>query len=92
MIADSDSRRISESELHGLSEHECWLALNEIYARHGRIFARQEFADYFNSKSWYHGTIEGGTFDANVDNYLNDIEQENLATIIEYQKRMGWRN
>ena len=91
MIADSDSRRISESELHGLSEHECWLALNEIYARHGRIFARQEFADYFNSKSWYHGTIEGGTFDANVDNYLNDIEQENLATIIAYQKKMGWR-
>lgn len=91
MIADSDSRRISESELYGLSEHECWLVLNEIYARHGRIFARQEFADYFNSKSWYRGTIDGGTFDANVDSYLNDIEEDNLATIIAYQKKMGWR-
>lgn len=91
MIADSDSRRISESELHGLSEHECWLVLNEIYARHGRIFARQEFADYFNSKSWYRGTIEGSVFDANADSYLNSIEKENLATIIAYQKRMGWR-
>ncbi|MBE6931871.1 MAG: YARHG domain-containing protein [Ruminococcaceae bacterium] len=91
IIPDSNTRRISESELYGLTEHECWLALNEIYARHGRLFARQEFADYFESKPWYNGYIEGSIFDANADSYLNSIEQANLATIIDYQKRMGWR-
>ena len=91
IIPDSNTRRISESELYGLTEHECWLALNEIYARHGRLFARQEFADYFESKPWYNGYIEGSVFDANADSYLNSTEQANLATIIYYQKRMGWR-
>ena len=91
IIADSDTRRISESELYSLSEHESWLALNEIYARHGRLFAREEFANYFNSKSWYNGYIDGTVFDSNLDSYLSSIEQENIATIVAYQKKMGWR-
>lgn len=91
IIPDSDTRKISESELYGLSEHESWLALNEIYARHGRLFARQEFADYFESKPWYNGYIDGTVFDANANSYLNSTEQANIATIVEYQKKMGWR-
>lgn len=91
IIPDSDTRKISESELYRLSEHESWLALNEIYARHGRLFARQEFADYFESKPWYNGYIDGSVFDANANSYLNSTEQANIATIVAYQKKMGWR-
>ncbi len=91
ILPGSDSRRITESELYGLDEQECWLALNEIYARHGRLFARAEFADYFNSKDWYYGYIDGDTFDRNANSYLSSTEQANIATIVEYQKAMGWR-
>ena len=72
MIADSDKRLITEKELSTLSENECWLVLDEIYARHGRIFGVEWVAAHFNSKPWYHGTIPGEVFDANLDKYMNE--------------------
>ena len=91
MIYDSNTRYISESELTSFSEYECWLALDEIYARHGRIFKAADINAYFTSKTWYRGTIPGPEFDANLDSYLNEYEKQNIDTIAGYMKKKGWR-
>ena len=80
IIPDSDSRYLSRSELAGYSLQEINYAKNEIYARHGRQFASKELQDYFNSKSWYNGTISPSSFNESV---FNDYERKNIQTLKE---------
>lgn len=49
--------------------------INEIYARHGRIFRDAEWNEYFSGKEWYHGTIKPDDF---TDDMLSEIEKENV--------------
>lgn len=86
IIADSSSRYLSNDDVRNLSIQQVNYAKNEIYARHGRKFASRELREYFNSKSWYNGTIDGSTFDANYRNYFNDYEIKNTEFLskIEY--------
>ena len=88
ILNGSDSRYIAKSELSSLSETKMELALNEIYARHGRIFATKSIADYFNSKSWYHGTISPENFDESV---FNKYEKANRDLIVEVMEEKGYR-
>ena len=81
ILPESDTRVYSQSELSKLSKSQLRLARNEIYARHGRKFNSKDLQDYFNSCSWYKGTVDAATFDANVTSYLNDYEIENLSAI-----------
>ena len=85
---DSDSRYISETELYGLTKDQCRFARNEIYARRGRKFDTKEVREYFESKSWYRGTIDSGVFDKTVK--FNDYESKNIKTIEDYEKKMGY--
>ena len=80
IIPDSDSRYVSRSELAGYTLQEINYAKNEIYARHGRQFASKELQDYFNSKSWYNGTISPSSFSESV---FNDYERKNIQTLKE---------
>ncbi len=82
----SSTRILSNSELTDLSAEELRIARNEIYARHGRKFKDKELQDYFNTKPWYHGTIEPNRFN---DNSLSDIEMKNRDLIQEYEKKRG---
>ncbi len=79
ILPDSDSRYYSEEELVGLTADELRIARNEIYARHGRKFDDVQLQSYFDSKDWYHGTIEPGDFTG--DNVLNAYEKANIQTI-----------
>lgn len=88
IIADSDSRVISVSELEGLSEVELSRARNEIYARHGRKFQDPSLQEYFNAKDWYHGTIEPEQF---TEEMLNSTEKANTETILSYEKSKGYK-
>lgn len=90
IIEDSDRRLLTEADLYGLTEHQCCLARNEIYARHGRIFRMVEVADYFEQMPWYHGTVPGDVFDSNTGAYLNEIETQNISVITAYEKSKGW--
>ena len=49
ILPDSASRVYTYDELLGLSKDELRLAINEIYARHGRMFDSAEYQNYFNS-------------------------------------------
>lgn len=84
----SDIEYISESELVGMDKRTSELALNEIYARHGRKFNDSSIQSYFNEKSWYDGFIEPEDFS---DSVFNKYEAKNIATIDSYMKKKGYR-
>lgn len=84
----SDIEYISESELVGMDKRTSELALNEIYARHGRKFNDSSIQSYFNEKSWYDGFIEPEDFS---DSVFNKYETKNIATIDSYMKKKGYR-
>lgn len=88
VLVGSDMRYIDKSEVYCLSKDNMEIALNEIYARHGRKFASQELSNYFNSKSWYRGTVEPSDFNENV---FNKYELANINTILEVMKEYGYR-
>lgn len=87
-IPDSDSRYLTMDELKGYTADDCRIARNELFARHGRKFSDPELQAYFDSKSWYKGTIEPEDFD---DNVFNDYEFANRDLIVEYEEEMGYR-
>ena len=80
---ESDSRYLTGADLAGLSDWELLLARNEIYARHGRKFNDPDIRAYFESKSWYSGTVDPDSFNANV---FNQFEKKNIELIQSYEK------
>lgn len=78
VIKNSDTKVIKAATLKKLSSDQLRIARNEIYARHGRKFQDEALQNYFNERSWYHGTIEPDSFDESV---LNKIENKNIALI-----------
>ena len=87
ILPQSDSRYLTESDLNGLTEADCRIARNEIYARHGRMFNDEELQAYFNSKSWYTPSIPANAFQEYM---LNDYEKKNKDVILEYERARGW--
>lgn len=79
IFPDSDSRYLSEDELINLDSDALKLARNEIFARHGYIFKDKGLQEYFNSTTWYKGTVKGEDF--NMEKEFNDFEKENVALI-----------
>lgn len=84
----SDTEYLTDADLENLTAEELALARNEIIARHGRIFTTDTYKEYFESKSWYEGTTDPETFDANYDNELNEIEKANVALIQTYEAKL----
>ena len=60
------------------------LAVNVIFARHGRRFNSQDLQEYFDSQPWYHGTIAPEDFNEQV---FNSYEKENARLISELQEK-----
>ena len=88
ILPGSDSRYYTMDELAGLTAEECRLARNELFARHGRKFQDEALQAYFDSLSWYHGTIEPEDFDESI---FNEYEVANRDLIVQYEKDMGYR-
>lgn len=87
ILPDSDKRVISRDELTKLNEQQVRMACNELYARHGRKFLDSSIQAYFNSKSWYRGTIEPEAFNEDV---FNQYEKSNKDIIVMYEKEMHY--
>lgn len=85
----SDSTYLTEEDLDGLTKDELRLACNELYARHGRKFKDADYQAYFNSKSWYHGTVDPEDF--NDTAVFNQYELANRDFIIAYEKEKGYK-
>lgn len=69
-----DVLTISQIEKYNLNELK--IMRNEIFARYGYIFTRDnEMARYFGEQKWYLGIYN------NVSNWLTDIEKQNIINI-----------
>ena len=88
ILPQSDSSYLTKSDLRGMSKTEVRYALNELYARHGRMFDDEELQAYFDSKEWYSGDIEPDDFSESV---FNKYETANKDFIVEYMEDKGWR-
>ncbi|MEK1829325.1 YARHG domain-containing protein [Priestia megaterium] len=79
ILPDSDSYKLSYSDISSLSSSELRLARNEIYARHGYVFKSKDLQAYFYEKSWY-------TPDSSFrDSYLSSVEKYNVDFIKSYE-------
>ena len=86
VLPDSNSRYYSASELSSMSNWDLYLARNEIYARHGRGFVREDLQAHFNSCSWYTRRIEPEDFNEYV---LSDVERSNAYTMKDIEESRG---
>lgn len=82
ILPDSNIRYMTYNDLKGLDADTLRIAKNEIFARHGRMFKDEKLNDYFNSKSWYNGTISPDNFS---DTVFNDFENGNISIIQFFQ-------
>lgn len=82
----SDMVLLGEGDLYGYSAYDLYLARNEIYARHGRMFVNDDLNSYFNSKAWYRPSIAPEDFN---DSMLNQTERDNLQTILTVERSIG---
>ncbi len=78
LLPNSSSAYLSEEDFAAMSHWELILARNEIFARHGRRFQNADIQAYFDSCSWYSGTIAPEDFDSGV---LNDMEIKNVQIL-----------
>lgn len=74
-LPDSDVRLYTEEELSGYDKETLGFMRNEILARHGYVFKKDQYKNHFGSQDWY---------TPNPDFYyglLSDIEMQNVETI-----------
>ena len=67
----------------------CQRAINEIYARHGYLFTKQENLDYFNTYAWY-ADMEKIEDMETVNGLFSEIEQTNVEKLQAFQDAEGW--
>ncbi len=87
IFPDSSQRLLTNEDLRSVAGIEIIrYAKNEIYARHGRVFASPDLDAYFRSKNWYAGTIPPEQFDESV---LNETEKANVAFLQDFYENWG---
>jgi len=84
MFLDSDTRKLTDSELQPLSDRELCIARNEVYARRGLVFESQPLKDYFEAQPWYSGTTK-----QMKSVKLSAAEQANVDKIMALEKKRG---
>ncbi|MBX7047348.1 MAG: YARHG domain-containing protein [Ignavibacteria bacterium] len=78
---EGSDRYLSGADIQYLSKAELEIMRNEIFARHGYIFTKNEkMIRYFNSQSWYSPLYY------DVNNMLTKIEKDNVALIKLYER------
>lgn len=84
----SDQRKVTKSDLTGLSLAELRIARNEIFARHGRQFKDSMLNKWFYSKNWYLNIprkYSPKDFDNLSSSPLSSMEYNNAIFIREYE-------
>lgn len=69
-------------EFYQLTAVDIRFMINEIYARHGYIFADKKLNSYFRDKSWYKAKTK------NVDNQLTPVENYNIDFLKGVEKQL----
>jgi hypothetical protein len=83
IIPGSNSKYLTDKDISSFTINQLAFARNEIYARHGYVFKKQIYKDYFSSKSWYTPDL---SFKGNY-NDLNKYEKYNVTLIQKYENK-----
>ena len=81
----ANERLIARGEDESLDAATLRLAINEIYARHGRQYDTQDLNAFFSSKSWYRPQYSKSEFDKIESQVLNSYERENIKILTGYR-------
>lgn len=76
----TSARQITDSDLYGLTAYDLRIMRNEIYARRGFIFGKQDLIRHFSQQSWYQPLYNEVT--------LSTIEAHNVRVIVAYENRL----
>lgn len=79
---EGSQRKLTENDIKHLSPWGHKVMLNEIYARHGMIFADAALKRHFKRQKWYKGTSK------NVYKQLSAIEKQNVAFLINTEPKV----
>lgn len=88
VLPSSSSYYYSYGELSGMSTYDLFIARNEVFARHGRMFNRADLQDYFNSQAWYNPVYTPAQWES-MGNQLNDCELKNVALMKQVEADKG---
>ena len=83
-LPDLMTRPLTEADVAGKSVQALDLMRNEIYARHGRRFARADLQAYFDSQSWYRPLYAPDEFPTSL---LSAVQKRNVDLIQRVQQR-----
>ncbi len=89
VLPDSSYNYYSYDDLSDMSTYDLYIARNEIFARHGRMFNRTDLQDYFNSQAWYEPIYSPADFDAIQNSVLSDCEMQNARTMKQVEADKG---
>jgi hypothetical protein len=78
------TRPLVENDLVGKSSYDLELMRNEIFARHGYIFARSDLRTYFGQQAWYIPKFSKEQFDYGS---LTAVQVRNVSLISEFEKK-----
>lgn len=91
LFPNSNTVLLTEADIaaNANSQELCQRAINEIYARYGYQFTKQENLDFFNQYAWYVGMTKTSDMDA-ITRSFNDIEKANVQLLQNYEKSHNW--
>lgn len=75
----TQDRKVEPKDLEGLTNWQCTVMRDEIYARHGRKWHKPRIREYFESQEWYEEDPEYS------DSRLSEMERGNAEFIRLYQ-------
>ena len=90
VFPDSDKKYLSEDEVRSITAEDMMIGRNEIFARHGYIFQDEGLKAYFESMSWYEGTVPSDQF--NYETVFNDFEKKNVELIKRIEDEVNGTN
>lgn len=80
IFPNSDTELLDQRDVRRLSDSDLRYAINEIYARHGYIFHKNELNEYFGQFDWYTPEIPADEFSAG--DCFNQIEKQNWNLLV----------
>lgn len=87
VVSDSDKEYLDKESIKSMDDKTLRLAINEIFARHGRKFNDKELQSFFDGKDWYKPKYTPDEFDKKQNSILNEVEKKNLQILTEERKR-----
>lgn len=76
IFAKSSTALLTKDEIDSLSRYELYMAVQEIYARHGKKFSDVILSQYFNRQEWYRPYEKNFSKES-----LSEIEEANIRLL-----------